>query len=172
MTISDEQFQRIEGCFPTQRGNVSISNLTVLNAILYVAEHGCKWRGLPKRFGNWHTVYTRMNRWAKAGVLNRVFTALQEEDILRIKVEAVSLDSTIVKVHPDGTGAEKKRPAIHRTIPRRMDNQNSYGCRRCSSGSDVLSFTGARPRRPSRARAAAVAAEARADSGPHHGQGV
>ncbi|KOR45865.1 transposase, partial [Xanthomonas oryzae] len=26
-----------------------MSNLQVVNAILYVAEHGCKWRGLPKR---------------------------------------------------------------------------------------------------------------------------
>lgn len=25
-------------------------NLVLLNAILYVAEHGCKWRGLPRRF--------------------------------------------------------------------------------------------------------------------------
>jgi len=108
MTITEAQYRRIEGCFPKQRGNVSISNLDVLNAILYVAEHGCKWRGVPKRFGNWHTVYTRMNRWAKAGVLDRVFTALQEEQIIRIKVEALGLDSTIVKVHPDGTGAEKK----------------------------------------------------------------
>ena len=49
-----------------------------------------------------------MNRWAKAGVLDRVFTALQEEEIVRIKVEALGLDSTIVQVHPDGTGAEKK----------------------------------------------------------------
>lgn len=105
MEITVEQFRRVEECFPTQRGNVSISNLDVLNAILYVAEHGCKWRGLPKRFGRWHTVYTRMNRWAKAGVLDRVFTALQEEEIIRIKVEALALDSTIVKVHPDGTGA-------------------------------------------------------------------
>jgi transposase len=108
MTITEEQFQRIESCFPKQRGNVAASNLDVLNAILYVAEHGCKWRGLPKRFGRWHTIYTRMNRWAKAGVLDRVFTALQEEQIIRIKIEALSLDSTIVKVHPDGTGAEKK----------------------------------------------------------------
>ena len=30
-----------------------------------MAEHGCKWRGLPKRFGNWHSIYVRMNRWAK-----------------------------------------------------------------------------------------------------------
>ena len=106
--ITEEQFQRIEGCFPKQRGNVAISNLDVLNAILYVAENGCKWRALPKRFGRWHTVYTRMNRWAKAGVLDRVFTALQEEEIIRIKVEALSVDSTIVKVHPDGTGVENE----------------------------------------------------------------
>ncbi|KAB0512857.1 transposase, partial [Xanthomonas cissicola] len=56
------QFSLIEHCLPAQRGNVSMTNLQVVNAILYVAEHGCKWRGLPKRFGNWHTVYTRMNR--------------------------------------------------------------------------------------------------------------
>lgn len=108
MQITQAQYQRIESCFPTQRGNVSIDNLQVLNAILYVAEHGCKWRGLPKRFGNWHTIYTRMNRWAKQGVLDRVFAALQEEQIIRIKIEALSLDSTIVKVHPDGTGARKR----------------------------------------------------------------
>jgi transposase len=75
---------------------------------LYVCEHGCKWRGLPKRFGNWHTIYTRMNRWSKLGVLDRVFERLQQAQIVRIKIESVALDSTIVKVHPDGTGALKK----------------------------------------------------------------
>jgi len=108
MQITEEQFRRIEGCFPVQRGNVRISNLDVLNAILYVAENGCKWRSLPKGYGRWHTIYTRLNRWAKAGVLDRVFTALQEEEIIRIRLEALSLDSTIVQVHPDGTGAEKR----------------------------------------------------------------
>ena len=116
MEITEVQYRRIEACLPRQRGNVSLSNLQVLNAILFVAEHGCKWRGLPKRFGNWHTIYTRMNRWSKAGVLDRLFAKLQEEQIVRIKVEAVSLDSTIVKVHPDGTGALKK------TVPKPSAN--------------------------------------------------
>ena len=49
-----------------------------------------------------------MNRWSKAGVLGRLFEHLQSQQIIRIKIEAVSLDSTIVKVHPDGTGALKK----------------------------------------------------------------
>jgi transposase len=108
MEISQSQYEKIAVCLPLQRGNVSVSNLQVLNAVLYVAEHGCKWRGLPKRFGNWHTIYTRMSRWSRNGVLDRVFTMLQREQIVRIKIEAVSLDSTSVKVHPDGTGALKK----------------------------------------------------------------
>ena len=85
-----------------------LTNLQVLNAILFVAEQGCKWRGLPKRFGNWHTIYVRMNRWAKNGVLDWVFEKLQLEQIVRIRIEAFALDSTSVKVHPDGTGALKK----------------------------------------------------------------
>jgi transposase len=108
MEITEEQYRQIEACLPKQRGNVSHTNLRVINAILYVAEHGCKWRGLPKRFGNWHTVYMRMNRWSKSGVLDRVFQELQHAQIVRIKIETVGLDSTIVKVHPDGTGALKK----------------------------------------------------------------
>jgi transposase len=85
-----------------------LPNLQVLNAIPYVAEQGCKWRGLPKDFGNWHTIYTRMNRWGKRGVLDRVFEEMQRLQIARIKVEAVALDSTYARMHPDGAGALKK----------------------------------------------------------------
>jgi transposase len=108
MEITEEQYERIKDALPVQRGNVRLSNLQVLNAVLYVAEQGCKWRGLPKRFGRWHTIYTRMNRWSKNGVLDQVFEKLQSEQIVRIKIEAFALDSTSIKVHPDGTGALKK----------------------------------------------------------------
>ena len=124
MEISKAQFEQIAECLPRQRGNVSLTNLQVLNAILYVAEHGCKSRGLPKRFGNWHTIYTRMSRWAKSGVLDRAFEQLQRAQIVQIKLEAVSLDSTSVKVHPDGTGAPKKRSASYRQVPWRLEHQD------------------------------------------------
>lgn len=108
MELTPQQYERIQDALPVQRGNVSHGNRDVLNAILYIAEHGCKWRGLPKRFGNWHTIYTRMSRWSKSGVLDKVFERLQREQIVRIRIEAVSLDSTSIKVHPDGMGALKK----------------------------------------------------------------
>lgn len=108
MEISQEQYEKLADCLPRQRGNVSMSNLQVLNAILYVAEHGCKWRGLPRHLGNWHTIYTRMSRWSRAGVLDRVFERLQREQILRLRFEVVSLDGTTIKVHADRAGALKK----------------------------------------------------------------
>jgi transposase len=108
MQITPQQYELLAGCLPKQRGNVRLSNLQVLNAILYMAEQGCKWRALPPHYGRWHTVYTRMNRWAKAGVLDRVFEQIQQLQIARVRLEAVALDSTSIKVHPDAAGARKK----------------------------------------------------------------
>ena len=138
MELTEAEYERIKDALPVQRGNVNLSNLQVLNAVLYVAEQGCKWRGLPKRFGRWHTIYTRMNRWSKNGVLDRVFEKLQTEQIVRIKIEALALDSTSIKVHPDGTGALKKRTSSHRQIAGRMEHQDSSGCRECSDGNNFL----------------------------------
>jgi Transposase and inactivated derivatives len=108
MKITKSQYRRIAMCFSPARGNVRLSNLAVLNAILYVLENGCKWRSLPKSYGPWHTIYTRMNRWAKSGVLDRAFEKLREENLLDLPEGTLSLDSTSIKVHPDGTGALKK----------------------------------------------------------------
>ena len=49
-----------------------------------------------------------VSRWSKAGVLDRIFAELQQAHILRLRIEAVSLDSTDIKVHPDGGGELKK----------------------------------------------------------------
>ena len=46
----------IEESLPVRRGDVRLSRLQVLNTVLYIAEQGSKWRGLPKRFGRQHTI--------------------------------------------------------------------------------------------------------------------
>jgi transposase len=108
MKLTSHDYGRIADSFPRQRGNVTQNNLNVLNAMLYMLENGCKWRALPNEFGNWHSIYTRMNRWSKNGVLHRVFERLQRESMLRIRVTAISLDSTSIRVHPNAAGALKK----------------------------------------------------------------
>jgi transposase len=106
MELTEKQYKRIEGLLPIQRGNVKISNLTLLNALIYRCENGCKWRSLPKTFGDWHTIYVRFDRWSEKGVMERVYNALAKEGIIDMSVRA--LDSTAIKVHPDAHGAPKK----------------------------------------------------------------
>ncbi len=38
----------------------------------------------------------------------RLFARLQQEGLVQLELKVVSLDSTSIKVHPDGIGAEKK----------------------------------------------------------------
>ena len=109
MEIPEEQYQQVAHLFPVQRGNVKLSNRQVLNAVLYLAEQGCKWRGLPERFGPWHTVYMRWQRWNEQGALAQVFAGLQEIGVLPEHWAVLALDSTRVKGHTDATGVPKKR---------------------------------------------------------------
>jgi transposase len=107
MTLTNQHLELIKDTLPVLRKPEDVEMIDFLNAVLYVIENGCKWRALPKEFGNWHTIYTRFNRWCKNGAWERVFTALQERNIIDIRTEFVCIDSTSVKVHPDGCGALK-----------------------------------------------------------------
>jgi len=108
LIITNEHLEKIKDFLPIQRKPEGVEMIDFLNGVLYIAEQGCQWRALPERFGNWHTIYTRFNRWSKNGTLDKIFTALQELDIIDIRTEIVCVDSTSVKVHPDGTGALKR----------------------------------------------------------------
>jgi transposase len=107
MNLKENQYREIAKLFPTQKGNVKINNRLLLAALIYRCENGCSWRALPEFFGSRHVIYVRLNRWAKNGVLERVYTALTAESLKEKKVFA--LDSTAIKVHPDAQGARKKR---------------------------------------------------------------
>lgn len=83
MEITKEQYEKIEKYLPIQRGNVRINNLQLINAILYVAENGCKWRALPKSYGNWHTIYVRMNRGVKMEYWNEYSRLCRQKGLLK-----------------------------------------------------------------------------------------
>ncbi|WP_162504648.1 transposase [Treponema endosymbiont of Eucomonympha sp.] len=55
----------------------------------------CSWWTLPKKFGNWHTAYVRLSRWAKSGVLKQIAAALKLEGVDISKM--FPLDSKISK---------------------------------------------------------------------------
>ena len=107
MEINRKEFEKIKNLMPIARKPTKISNQQFLNALLYMIENGCKWRAMPKKFGNWHTIYMKFSRWAKNGTIQRIFEELQKGNIVNDKNYVLCLDSTSIKVHPDATGARK-----------------------------------------------------------------
>ena len=104
--LSDEQWQQVEGLLPGPPGSPGRSgdnNRLFLEAVLWIVRTGAPWRDLPERFGDWNSVFQRFNRWAKKGVWQQVFDALQEPDL-----EWLMLDATIVRAHVHAAGARKK----------------------------------------------------------------
>ena len=101
---------------PTPRGKCKLPLRQVLEGWLFVTKEGCSWRALPERFGPWHTVYVRGRLRIDKGVLELVYAELQRAE-LEAQLEQrepdrplrMSIDSTIVKVHQDGTGAPNRR---------------------------------------------------------------
>lgn len=107
-TLSDEQFARIAHLLPGKdgdRGRTAASNKRFLEAVLFVAHNGGRWRNLPERFGKWNSVFVRFNRWSKKGIWRRLFESVQEADL-----EWLMVDSTIMRAHQDATRGRPDPP--------------------------------------------------------------
>ena len=106
--LRDDQWERIKDLVPgkaTDRGVTAKDNRLFIEAVLWIARTGSPWRDLPPALGNWHATYTRFSRWGKAGVWQRVIDAVSEDADL----EALLIDSTIVRAHQHAAGAKKKK---------------------------------------------------------------
>lgn len=106
--LRNDQWERIEHLLPgkaSDRGVTAKDNRLFVEAVLWIARTGSPWRDLPPQLGNWHNVYTRFSRWGKSGVWQRVIETVRTDADL----EALLLDSTIVRAHQHAAGAQKKK---------------------------------------------------------------
>ena len=105
VVISDELWVKIAPLLPGKsgdRGATGRDNRLFLEAVLWRVRTGSPWRDLPKAFGKWNTVFKRFRRWAKAGVFERLFKAINGEADL----EYAMIDGTIAQVHQKASGAK------------------------------------------------------------------
>ena len=106
--LRDDQWERLKDFVPGgrkgRRGPRS-DNRRFLNALLWMARSGARWRDLPAQFGDYETVKRRYYRWIERGVLDEVLAALSREADL----EWLMIDSTIVRAHQQAAGARRQK---------------------------------------------------------------
>jgi transposase len=97
--LRDDQWERLKDFVPGGRKGKRgprTNNRLFLDALLWMARSGGRWRDLPERFGDYQSVKRRYYRWIEMGVLAR------EADL-----EWLMIDSTIVRAHQHAAGARK-----------------------------------------------------------------
>ena len=110
--LTDRQWQRLAPLLPPQRprtGRPNHDHRTILNGILWVHRTGAPWRDLPERYGPVGSVSSRVSRWCRSGVWQRVLGALQAEADARGEVDwdLHFVDATIVRAHQHAAGARR-----------------------------------------------------------------
>ena len=56
---------------------------------------------LPKKYGRWHTVYMKFNRWFKNGTIAKILAAIREQKLFNKGNSTLFIASTHIKVSPD-----------------------------------------------------------------------
>jgi putative transposase len=103
LMLEDHVWERMAPLLPgkiSDRGRSGADNRLFVEAVLWLARAGAPWRDLPEIFGNWNSNFVRFSRWSKAGVWDRLFTAMAVEP----DFEYILIDSTIVRAHQHAAG--------------------------------------------------------------------
>ena len=113
--LSDEVWARIEPLLPFsggRRGRPFRDHRQVVEGIAYRYRAGIPWRDLPEQFGPWQTVWKRHHRFALDGTWEKVLAqVLTDADAAGQLDWAVSVDSTIARVHQHGATAARTQGA-------------------------------------------------------------
>lgn len=103
--LTDHMWNRLEPLLPAEQGGMGrprLPNRPIVEAILWKHRTGAPWRDLPESYGPWITVFTRFNRWSKAGIWRSVLDVLRAES----DSEWLMIDSTVIRAHQHAAGAK------------------------------------------------------------------
>jgi len=125
--LGDDQWAVIEAFVPGgrkgRRGPRS-DGRSFINALLWLARSGARWRDIPERFGKYQTIKRRYYRWLDQGIIDAIFESLiQDADM-----EWIQIDSTVIKAHKHAAGAPLKKGAKSPNVwaaPEVVSQQNS-----------------------------------------------
>lgn len=78
--------------------------MAISSCEVFPQRSGGRWRDLPERCGNYHTVKKRYYRSVEAGVLEALFEALAAD----ADMDWISVDSTSIRAQSQAAGARRK----------------------------------------------------------------
>ncbi|SRR6266567_10641 len=114
-SLTDNQWEQLAPLLPPAKprtGRPNSDHRRILDGILWRLTTGAPWRDLPVAFGPWQTVYSRFRRWQRAGIWDRLLSALhaQADAAGRFDWTLHFVDGSVIRAHQHAAGAKKGAP--------------------------------------------------------------
>jgi transposase len=143
--LTDEQWARLAPLLPvvTKPGRPSKwTKRQLIDGIRWRVRVGAPWRDVPDCCGSWQAVYSLFRRWQRAGVWQRIVTALRHGPMRWGLIGwEVSVDSTVARAHQHAAGARTRpdEPADH-ALGRSRGGLTTKIHLACEQGQKVMSL--------------------------------
>jgi len=113
--LSDEQWLRLKPLLPYgstgQRGR-NANNRLFINALIWLARSGARWRDLPQRYGSYAAIKVRYYQWVAKGI----FQTLMEKIACEPELEWLMIDATHIRARAQAAGARHKKGELKPTL--------------------------------------------------------
>ena len=113
--LSEAQWSYVTRYLPPQpyKGASKTDDRRILNGVLYVLKTGCTWMEMPRKYGSYLAVHTRLKKWSSEGVLDPILSCIESgDDISRERL------SKYLTTTEDHVGSKRKKTA-NNTMPTR-----------------------------------------------------
>lgn len=109
--LRDDQWERLRDLVPGGRAGQRgprCNNRLFVDALLWMARSGARWRDLPERHGDYQAAKRRYYRWVERDALGGFLAVLAADSDL----EWLMTDSTIVRAHQRAAGARRSKGGL------------------------------------------------------------
>ena len=109
--LRDDQWERLRDLVPGGRAGQRgprCDNRLFVDALLWMARSGARWRDLPERHGDHQAVKRRSYRWVEREALGSFLAVLAADADL----EWLLIDSTVVRAHQHAAGARRSKGGL------------------------------------------------------------
>lgn len=107
--LTDAEWMILEPLLPPKKlvgSEREVDLREVINALMYVADNGIKWRAMPHDLPAWQTVYGYLQRWSQSGLWEQMMVALARQVRLQVgrheQPSLVAVDSQSVEMTQKG----------------------------------------------------------------------
>jgi hypothetical protein len=100
--LSDEQWDYVKQFVPMQpyKGHMKKEDRSIIDGIRYVFETGCPWTEIPRKYGSYLSVRTRLKRWSEEGALEPILNSIGNDEVYRKRLPNYFTEPTIEPTAP------------------------------------------------------------------------